>query len=87
MYFSENKIMKTNLKFLSKLKGLFSFEVDKQYIFLVVAAVLLIVVVALVVWGLGFLISNFTEALTEPVSSMPLLQFDIEGFERLNLVR
>ncbi|MCP6720407.1 MAG: hypothetical protein KJI72_03780 [Patescibacteria group bacterium] len=79
--------MKLSFKFFSGLFKSASSKLGKRYIFLVIAVVMLVIVGGFVVYSLNFLVSSFNEILISQLASPPILRFDIQGFEELNLIR
>ncbi|MFA6407301.1 MAG: hypothetical protein WCV80_01175 [Candidatus Paceibacterota bacterium] len=60
---------------------------SRQGFFSILAVVLIIIIVGLVIYLSTFLISNFGTALELGGEGVPKEQFDIKGFETLNLVK
>ncbi len=79
--------MKINLGFLSKLKGKKSTSGGRQFTFIALAFVMLVVVALFVVYSFTFLISEFGDVSGPQISPPPPLKFDITGFEKLNLTK
>lgn len=79
--------MKLNFKFLLKTFKSYSSKLRKQYIFLVMAVVMLVIVGGFVIFSLNFLVSNFNDVLLLQSTSPPVLKFDIQGFEELDLIK
>ena len=67
----------------SKLK----IKASRQFLFSVLTVFLFVAMVALVVYNFVFLISNFGKVFVGDDRQNPPRGFDIEGFERLNLIR
>lgn len=64
-----------------------NFKIKKDIWFLIVAMILLVMLIIIIINNLSFIMTNLNrafnfEAQTEPVSQT---QFDIEGFESLNI--
>ncbi len=79
--------MKLKFKFpLNTLKS-YSSKLGKQYVFLVIAVVMLVIVGGFIIYSLNFLISNFDDVLLPQSTSPPVLKFDIQGFEELSLIK
>ncbi len=56
-----------------------------QYWFFALAVVLVILVGLFVIWSVVYLGESFNEALAVSTAPPPQLQFDIQGFQKLNL--
>ena len=59
---------------------------SRQTLFYILAIFLFLIAGGFVISNFLFLISNFNEALLESPPLPPPLQFDIEGFEKLDLI-
>lgn len=60
-------------------------RLQTQYFFLTLTIVLIVTVVAMVIWAIVYLGESFDTALTVPHPNPPRIQFDIQGFQKLNL--
>lgn len=76
-----------DLKSFSKIGWFLKKSESKEYYFLIAAFLLLVVISGLVIYSLTFLVSNFADSFTPPRTAAPVLKFDIQGFEKLNLIR
>ncbi len=80
--------MKLNLGFLSKLKNKKSYRGgNRQFTFIALAFVMLVIVALFVIYSFTFLISEFNDVSNQQISPPPVLRFDISGFEKLNLTK
>ncbi|KKU93899.1 MAG: hypothetical protein UY26_C0003G0047 [Candidatus Jorgensenbacteria bacterium GW2011_GWA1_48_13] len=87
MFILDNK-MKINLGFLSKLKNKKpSRGGSKQFTFIALAFVMLVVVALFVIYSFTFLISEFNDVSGQQISPPPVPRFDIQGFEKLDLTK
>ena len=59
----------------------------KQFVFLVMAVLMVVLIVAFVILTFAFLLSRFESVLNQDSVIVPPLEFDIQGFERLNLLQ
>ncbi|MCL4403954.1 hypothetical protein M1432_01240 [Patescibacteria group bacterium] len=60
-------------------------RLQTQYFFFALTIVLIVVVAITVVWAVVYLGESFDTALTVPHPNPPRIQFDIQGFQKLNL--
>ena len=80
--------MKINLGFLSKLKNKKpSRGGSRQFTFIALAFVMLVIVALFIVYSFTFLISEFNDVSSQQISPPPMIRFDISGFEKLNLTK
>ena len=62
-------------------------HISRQGFFSILAIILIILIVGLVIYLSTFLVTNFGTALEFGGENIPKEQFDIKGFETLNLVK
>ena len=79
--------MKLNFKFFLKTFKSYSSKLGRQYVFLVIAIVMLVIVGGFIIFSLNFLISNFNDVLLPQLTLPSILEFDIQGFEELDLIK
>lgn len=62
-------------------------KIPKQAIFSVAAVFMFAVLIGFTIYNLIFLVSNFNKTLNHQLEKKTILGFDIEGFEKLNLIK
>ena len=62
-------------------------KIPKQALFSVLAVFMFMVVVGFTIYNLIFLVSNFNKTLNNQPGKKTISGFDIEGFEKLNLIK
>ncbi|MDI6820757.1 MAG: hypothetical protein QMD65_01080 [Patescibacteria group bacterium] len=70
-----------------KKKSFRKIRIIQQWIFPLAVVILIIFISGFIIYSSGFLISHLNKALNVDVKAASPIQFDIEGFEKLNLVR
>lgn len=61
---------------------------NQELTFLIVAVLMLIILIAIISWNLGFLAKNLNMALNPNVLKQPTVtQFNIDGFKKLGLTK
>jgi uncharacterized BrkB/YihY/UPF0761 family membrane protein len=58
---------------------------SQQSLFLLLATLMVVLIGIFVVWSIIYLGGSFNAALTVPPTPPPQVQFDIQGFQNLNL--
>ncbi|MDI6734040.1 MAG: hypothetical protein QMD50_00910 [Patescibacteria group bacterium] len=62
-------------------------KIIRQWIFPLAAIFFIIFIFGFIIYSSGFLIANLNQALNADVKAAQPVQFDIEGFEKLNLIK
>ncbi len=60
---------------------------SKEWLFIILASVMILVTGAFVIYSIVFLGSSLNNALNAPTPPPAHLQFDIQGFQSLNLIQ
>lgn len=72
------------------MKGLLKFiknSFQKQLTFTILAGLMVLLILGFVIYVSAFLASNLNKSLSVPGKTPVVQKFDIEGFEKLNLVK
>jgi len=62
-------------------------KLNNQMLFFVMAIVMVLITLSLSIYLLMFLVSNLGQVFTINARPVPTQQFDIQGFEKLNLIK
>jgi len=62
-------------------------KLNNQMLFFVMAIVMVLITLSLSIYLLMFLVSNLGQVFTINASPVPTQRFDIQGFEKLNLIK